>query len=284
MGTDYFIRKLKLEDIPEAMKLVLAEGWNQTENDWKLFIENPDNHCKCMVVDRQLIGTATSYRFSGNLAWISMVLVDKKFRGRGFGKILTESVLAELKDCKSVKLDATPAGEKVYEKLGFNKEYSISRWICDSFDATVNSNPEISEIKDQDIISAIEFDKNTFGARRAEIIKSFTENFSMMCRILKSEGKISGISLGRKGNRYFQIGPVSATSDSIAKELIASTLNVLKHHSVIIDVLDDKFELTNWLTELGFQRKRQFWRMYLNDNSYSGTTTQQFAICGPEFG
>ena len=151
MNPEYSIRNLTIKDFPEAMKLVLAEGWNQTENDWKLFIENPDNACKCMVVDGQLIGTATSYRFSGNLAWVSMVLVDKNYRGHGFGKALMKAVLSELKDCNSVKLDATPAGEMIYEKLGFIKEYSISRWVCDSFDATVHQNSGLSKIKNHDL-------------------------------------------------------------------------------------------------------------------------------------
>ena len=284
MNADYFIRNLVAEDIPEAMKLVLAEGWNQTENDWKLFIENPDNDCKCIVAEGKLVGTATTYRFSEDLAWVSMVLVDKNFRGLGYGKALMKSVLTELKDCKSVKLDATSAGEKVYEKLGFVKEYSISRWICDSFEEKLLPNPEISEINNRDLLSVIEYDKSAFGAARSEIIKSFARNFPKICRISKNEKKISGIALGRKGNKHFQIGPVSAISDLVAKELITSVLNKLKHQSVVIDLLDDKPNLAQWLSELGFQQKRSFWRMYLNDNSFPGYSAHQFAICGPEFG
>lgn len=284
MSSEYIIRNLAIEDIPEAMKLVLAEGWNQTENDWKLFIENQDNNCKCLIAEGHLVGTATSYRFSKDLAWVSMVLVDKNFRGRGYGKVLMKAVLAELKDCKSVKLDATPAGEKVYEKLGFEKEYSISRWICDSFVSRIHNNPGISEIKNTDLKLVIDFDKNAFGAERSKLIRSLDENFPQMCRISKIKNEISGIALGRIGNRHYQIGPVAANSDTVAKNLIASVLAGLQNQSVVIDVLDDKAELTRWLSDLGFQQKRQFWRMYLNDNSYSGKPAQQFAICGPEFG
>lgn len=275
---------MTVEDIPEAMKLVLAESWNQTENDWQLFIENENNNCKCLIFDDHLVGTACSYRFSQNLAWISMVLVDINYRGKGFGNALMKAVLNELKDCKSVKLDATPAGEKVYEKLGFVKEYSISLWICDSFESTIHKSAEISEIKNSELKLIVDFDGSSFGVKRLEVIKSLAVNFPELCRISKNKNEISGIALGRKGNKHAQIGPVSAVSDLVAKELITSVLSGLKHQSVVIDILDDKFELMNWLTELGFQQRRSFWRMYLNNNSYPGKINHQFAICGSEFG
>ncbi len=284
MNTDYYIRNLTVNDIPEAMKLVLAEGWNQTEKDWKLFIENPENNCKCLITEGKLVGTATSYRFSQNLAWVSMVLVDKNFRGRGFGKALLESVLNDLNDCKSIKLDATWAGEKVYRKLGFVKEYSISRWVCDSFNGENLTNSEISEINGDDLNSVVAFNQISFGAGREKLISAFINNFPGLTGILKQDGKILGTALGRIGNRYVQIGPVSATSFSAVQKIISSVLKSLHQRSVVLDVLDDKTELADWLTQMGFQKKRQFLRMYLNDNSYKGETELQFVICGPEFG
>ncbi len=284
MNSDFFIRDLTSKDIPEAMKIVRQEGWNQTETDWKLFIENPDNCCKCLVVDGQLVGTTTSYRFSENLAWVSMVLVNKDFRGRGYGKFLTESVLNETGDCKSIKLDATPAGEKVYEKLGFIREYSITRWVCESFTSEIHPPTDVEKINLYDIEPLVDFDKQTFGEGRKKIIDSLITNFSEFCRISKKNGKENGFALGRAGSRFYQIGPVSANSFPVAKDLISSVLCGLNKQPVVMDIPDSQVELTDWLTVLGFQRKWQFWRMYLNDNSCKGETEKQFAICGPEFG
>lgn len=284
MNSEYYIRNLNNDDIPDAMKLVLAEGWNQTERDWRLFIEKPYNRCKCLVADDQLVGTATSYRFSKNLAWVSMVLVDKNFRGKGFGKALMDAVLADLKDCRSIKLDATPAGEKVYEKLGFVKEYSVSRWICDSFNAEIPHNRNIAGIIEADLPKVIQLDKKVFGTERTDIIRSMTIHFPELTGILRMNGKTEGFAVGRRGNRFVQIGPVSATSDSGAKELVASILSGSKKQAIVLDVMDSKTGLAEWFTQLGFQQKRQFWRMYLNNNSETGKTDQQYVICGPEFG
>ena len=87
------IRDLKTKDIPEAMKLVLAEGWNQTEKDWKLFLNHPGNVCKCAEIEGKLVGTTTSYNFANKVAWISMMLVNKDYRGQGISSMLLKSVL-----------------------------------------------------------------------------------------------------------------------------------------------------------------------------------------------
>jgi len=280
-----YIRDLETADIPEAMQLVLAEGWNQTPKDWELFLNNPDNICKCAGIGGKLVGTTTSYNFSNKVAWISMVLVNKAFRGRGISKRLLNSTLNELNNCKNIKLDATEAGRKVYQKLGFVDEYKISRMINSSFDHSIVTGPQIpSEILNPDVATIIEFDRNVFGALRQELIQSWITDFPEKCRILKRKNKIEGFVLGRVGNRFHQIGPVSARTLNDAKSLILVTLKNLIEKPVVVDILNDKPELMQWLTSVGFEKKREFTRMYLKRNPYPGKRTHTFVIGGPEFG
>ena len=56
----FILRSIELTDIGSAMKLSNAEGWNQTEKDWKLFVEDPDNVCMLAGSWRTgVIGTTT---------------------------------------------------------------------------------------------------------------------------------------------------------------------------------------------------------------------------------
>src|SRR6266487_5380214 len=118
-NTSVSLRPMELNDIENAMKLSNAEGWNQTEKDWKLLIENPQNTCLIAEIDSKVIGTTTAINYSNEVAWIGMVLVDKEYRGLGVSKLLIENILKKLESCKSVKLDATPVGQQVYKKFGF---------------------------------------------------------------------------------------------------------------------------------------------------------------------
>ena len=55
--TVFILRPMELSDIGSAMKLSGAEGWNQTEKDWKLLIENTGNVCMLAECDNNFIGT-----------------------------------------------------------------------------------------------------------------------------------------------------------------------------------------------------------------------------------
>ncbi|HKO80294.1 MAG TPA: GNAT family N-acetyltransferase, partial [Chitinophagaceae bacterium] len=125
--TAFILRPMDLNDIGDAMKLSTAEGWNQTEKDWKLFVENPENVCMVAECDNKVIGTTTAMIYSNQVAWIGMVLVDKAYRGQGVSTSLLTTVFENLESCDSVKLDATPAGQQVYKKFDFKDEYLIAR-------------------------------------------------------------------------------------------------------------------------------------------------------------
>src|SRR6476619_2273692 len=119
----FTIRSMQMSDIENGLRLSITEGWNQTEKDWKLFIENPQNICIVAEAGNKVIGTTTAINYSNQLAWIGMVLVDKAYRGMGVGKLLLTNILSKSEFFKSVKLDATPAGQRVYKKFGFEDEY-----------------------------------------------------------------------------------------------------------------------------------------------------------------
>ncbi|MBK8884959.1 MAG: GNAT family N-acetyltransferase [Bacteroidales bacterium] len=124
------IRQMMPEDLDQALDLSVTEGWNQTMKDWRLLLDNPLNVCIVAEKDNRVAGTATALNHGNRVAWIGMVLVDKLLRGQGAGKMLLESIIERLNDVPSVKLDATPAGEPLYRKLGFADEYKIFRMTC----------------------------------------------------------------------------------------------------------------------------------------------------------
>ncbi len=281
------IRKLKKQDIPDAMRLVYAEGWNQTENDWQVLVGGARNVCVAAETEGKLVGTATAINYNNNVAWIGMVLVDREYRGRGISKILLSALMDMLETCKSVKLDATPAGQKVYEKLGFNNEFIIHRMVRNPgpLETQISGDDVTPVLPVKDLLKeAVLFDKLVFGANRGVLLRMLAEQYPDLSGVIVEGGKISGYSLGRVGSRYMQIGPVSAGSAGVAKKLVLSVLKLKCQLSVVVDVLDSKKELISWLESLGFAVQRPFTRMFLGENLFPGLAEKQFLICGPEYG
>jgi ribosomal protein S18 acetylase RimI-like enzyme len=281
---DVIIRDLRLEDIPEAMEFVLAEGWNQTPEDWKIFLEGPQNVCKAAEIDGKLIGTVASMNYSGRKVWVSMVLVHKDHRGKGISRMLLDTALKELSLCSSIKLDATDAGLAGYRKFGFVEEYKIVELIHNSFSGTFSNSKNSSLIVEEDFPDVVAFDNTAFGADRSGFIGYLRSHYPDKSRIIREENQTKGYSLGREGNKYHRIGPVSSLTSAYARQLIEDCLRTLQDKSVVIDVLEEKTDLIEWLLSLGFTIKRQFTRMYQFENPYPGRRDLLQVIAGPEFG
>ena len=278
------IRPMLESDIDAGLRLSVSEGWNQTKEDWKFLISCKKNICIVAEYDDEIIGTTTAINYGNEIAWIGMVLVDKSFRGSGVSKLLLGDIFEKLALIKSVKLDATPAGQKVYSKFGFKEEYSITRMVNSSV-TPISSNDElIMPGSKNDIPQMIELDKNVFGADRTLLIESLTKNFPRKAFVLKRNDRIESFALGRDGNKYDHIGPVIASSVEDAKSLICKALKALEHKPVVADVLSDKKELISFLEAMDFVKQREFIRMYKNENIFPGTPDKYYLICGPEFG
>src|SRR6185503_15490799 len=123
------IRLLFESDIPAAMRLKEAAGWNQTEADWRRLLSLEPNGCFAAVNDGRLVGTTTTTTYGNELAWIGMVLVDPQERRQGVATRLMKVAIDYLKDrVATVKLDATALGRPVYERFGFRVECGLERW------------------------------------------------------------------------------------------------------------------------------------------------------------
>jgi GNAT superfamily N-acetyltransferase len=268
-------------DLGDAMVLSTAEGWNQTERDWKLFLEDAGSQCMVAESDNKIIGTTTAINYSNHIAWIGMVLVDKEHRGRGVSKTLLTTVLKKLESCKSVKLDATPDGQQVYRKFDFRDEYLIGRMINPSMehlpvDEERTALPASIEKKHIREISTL--DETVFGANRARLIESLVKENPGKAWMVRQDNRVTGFVLGRDGNKYHHIGPLVASSTVEAKILITGALKSLVHQSIAIDVLCDKEDLIDWLTSIGFIKQRHFIRMYKKENPFPGETGRQYLI------
>jgi GNAT superfamily N-acetyltransferase len=124
------LRTMTSEDIPGGIRLKEIAGWNQTREDWERFLKASPKGCFVAEVEGKICGTATTISYENRFAWIGMVLVAPEHRSKGFGTQLLERAIRHLDDLQvpTIKLDATPQGKPIYEKLGFVSEYELERW------------------------------------------------------------------------------------------------------------------------------------------------------------
>lgn len=251
------LRTLAHADVPHALALSTAVGWNQTTADWQLAIKmNPDG-CFAMECDGIVVATTTTVRYGLELAWVGMVLTHPEYRGRGFARALMRHALDHLADVATIKLDATEMGAPLYRELGFVDECAIERWIRQA---------QVTAPVAVDVYAPkLALDRQAFGADRGALLTELA--------------KIEAASLGEsfamgRGNRF---GPCVARSKEDAEALARWFLSRHPNEAIIWDLFDAELA-----QPLGFERYRTLTRM--TKGTLRGENALVYAGAGFEFG
>ncbi len=282
-GTITF-RPMTPKDIPFGMRLSLAAGWNQTADDWGMLLEQSTSGSFVACLDGVEAGTVTTVSYQDRFHWIGMVLVDEQFRRLGIGKALLTAAIQAVKGQGLVCLDATPAGKKLYDTLGFKDVYGLGRWLRGPSPLEINPAYECPSLTQVMLPALLEYDLPVFGADRSAVLASLLHRAPTLAFYVERGSRLAGYCLGRYGSSYAQIGPVAANSLEIAQTLFLSALKACAQQEVIVDTT---FHLPGWnrlLLDLGFREQRPFIRMSLGTFIPPAQHARQMAIAGPEIG
>jgi hypothetical protein len=190
-----------------------------------------------------------------------------------------------LKAIPSIRLDATPAGHAIYQKLDFVDEYHLSRMetVVSSESAALPRNPARPMAK-EDLPAIAILDREVFGADRRLTLGWMFEGAPEYAWVIEERGLIAGYTFGRRGFNFESLGPIIAHDQQTARLLVSACLNRQAGKPFIIDASHCQTGWRAWLESIGFREQRPFIRMFYRDNPYPGLPPKQFGVLGPEFG
>jgi ribosomal protein S18 acetylase RimI-like enzyme len=279
------VRVMLEEDLVAGERLCRVAGWNQGRADWTFFLQTTPNGCFVAQCGQDVVGTVTTINYGGQVGWVAMVLVDPDVRGQGIGGLLLQTALRSLESCASVKLDATPAGKRVYDKLGFVDEYTLSRMTVFALTGPIEVPPVATRpMRAEDLSSVVRADSAAFGVERRTVIEWLWRMAPEYAWVAEDRQGVTGFCLGRHGQNFEHIGPVTAGDLDSAKSLLACALHGMRRQSIMLDVPQSRPSWQHWLESLGFREERPFIRMYCGPNHHPGRSSMVFAIAGPELG
>jgi GNAT superfamily N-acetyltransferase len=277
------------QDIAAGMRLKALAGWNQVEEDWQYFLDHRPEGCYVAVDEGAVIGTVATAGYGRDAAWIGMLLVDPDYRRRGIGTRLMRAAIASLGGYVTIMLDATPAGQGLYERLGFREQSRLLRLTTDRL-APLNALPpqdrSLRRLRvGEDLDPIIALDRAAFGADRTPLLRAQARRAPEAAWVCERRGRIAGFCLGRNGARLQQLGPVVAETDQDAMALCQAGLRAWVGRAVVVDVPASQEAFLEWLLGVGFAVQRPFTRMVLGAPlARPEAPVRQYAICGPEFG
>lgn len=301
------LRQMTESDIPAGLALCRAARWNQIEADWRRYLAlNPTGARVAVDPDDRVIGSVTTLRYDEAFAWLAMVLVSPDQRRQGIASTLVEEAIELLGARTPVRLDATPAGELVYRKLGFEPEYALARMerlpaapaevfgrvgpeggLPPSFAASgLATADQASEhaaacVMDEEALAEVlALDREVFGADRGALLRMLRQDAPHYA-VVDSSG--AGYAFGRHGFTFDQLGPIVAHDESVARRLVRHL--VASHPSVafLIDAPRQSETWMAWLGEMGFREQRGFVRL-VRGGTPATCDARVFATIGADFG
>lgn len=323
MAPHLHLRTMTPADLPFAHALRGAVGWNQTVADWQRFLLLEPEGCFIAELQGNPVGTATTIIHGRDLAWIGMVLVTSEFRRQGIGRALLLHAINHLRKygIRCIKLDATPLGRPVYESLGFQVEWSLSRWerpervprSADSGNSVPTQGAACREcapepfvtpgsgsvpitsqaagrnhaLQEEDLsttgsLHALETD--AFGTPRNRLLEALSRQSRVFLHRDNSSGTVLGYGFLRPGSVADYFGPAVARSTRVAESILRSLVERHDGRRLFWDIPEPNRTALQWATEHGFHRQRDLTRMFLGENASPGDPRLQLALSGPETG
>jgi N-acetylglutamate synthase-like GNAT family acetyltransferase len=202
------------------------------------------------------IGTVVFY---GNTGWIAHVIINKKFRGNGYGAKLMDYLLGYCEDnnLETVLLFSTDMSHSLYKKIGFKEQTEFIRYEKTS-EIKYTPNANIRNIESNDHEKILELDRLAVGEDRKNMLLQFINNGFVYCQ----DNKISGFYLTNLGE-----GLIIAIEEEAGLELV----KLRASNNELATLPAENISGNKYLLENGFKKIQKFKKMtYGNKVNFNG--------------
>jgi predicted N-acetyltransferase YhbS len=241
-------RKFARTDAAAAHRLSLELAWPHRLEDWK-FVQRLGSGYVAVEAGA-IVGTILTWKHDARHASLGMVIVSPERQGRGIGRELMKRALRDVTG-RSVMLNATQAGQPLYEKLGFVAVGAIAQHqgIAAPVPALALAPGErLRPIGASDAPVLASLATRAAGMSRARVLKPLLELAKGI--VLARDEEVLGFALLRRFGRGYCIGPVVAPDAGRAKALIGHWVAMHPGKFLRIDI-DAASGLASWLEGIG---------------------------------
>jgi GNAT superfamily N-acetyltransferase len=162
------IEPLRSEDLAEVESLQ-PEGWSDILPSIREYCILDFCFPLKASIGTTLVGIGTAI-FHRSTAWLGHIIVHKDYRNHGVGSTITKSLidLVQKKRSKSILLIATPLGEPVYKKVGF--EVQTKYLFLENGVIPEGQSTQVRSFEKKHEAPLLAFDRALSGEDRSELI------------------------------------------------------------------------------------------------------------------
>ena len=223
-----------------AIEPMAKEGWRPGLKDAELFLACDPTAAFVGELNGKPIAIVRISKYSDSFAFIGAYLVDKAYRGKGYGLKIFNAAVSSVKPTSNIGLYALFHLEKMYERSGFRSHFHAARYdfhlpttIACFSEILEKISVEVKAIEDVELEDLFLYDTNVFGFERHAFLttwlcSSSSHGYVAVNRAGSIVGYISARPTFLKEDGY-RIGPLFADSKAIAEKLLKALFEKLLH-------------------------------------------------------
>jgi predicted N-acetyltransferase YhbS len=274
-------RRMTETDLAPAHGLSQAVAWAHRREDWQFMLRAGTGF---VAEDNgALAGTGLCWKFGSTHASLGMIIVAPERQGKGIGHGLMNLVLEELGG-RSIVLTATPAGQPLYEKLGFVPTGTVDHHqgtMRPTAPPALPTGERIRPVAAGDLQALAALATRAVGMPRADLMARLLDEAEGV--LIEKDGVALGFSMIRPFGRGHMIGPVVAPDTERARVLIAHWAARYAGSFVRVDVTGAS-GLGAWVESLGLALAGPSVRMARGQAPVADGTVGQYAILSQAIG
>lgn len=270
-------RSLKIDEFKEILgNWAVKEGWNPGKYEYLPFYLASLKGHKGLFFNDKIIASLSAVRYSKDLAYLGIYIVDPNYREQGLGQILVKAALEELADCPLIKINAVQQQANNYQrKYGFIPFHSIFRLagklkIQNNFVLSKSAmDIKIVVKEDLNINKLIDYDASIFSVPRPKFLRKWIEMPESHLLVAIKNQKICGYGVISKCIEGYKIAPLFANDEEIARKLYVSFAYLLQGKQTIVqvDVPENNQAAVKLVMEFGLKKIFTTIRMCKNNKS-----------------
>ena len=227
-------RRMNENDLAAAHALSQGLRWPYRLEDWQFLLRLGTGFVA--EENGEVIGTGLCWKQGDKHGSLGAIIVSPDHQGKGIGRKLMNRVLEELGD-RCTLLNATTAGQPLYESLGFNATGTIHQ-----HQGTMLAAPPVALAEGESIrpITADDIEELVALANRATAMSRGDVLKQLACAAegvaLQRNGELVGFSMMRRFGFGHAIGPIVAPDSERALALITCWSEAYAGSFVRLDV------------------------------------------------
>lgn len=232
MTDDYLIRAMSRAELDRAVDWAAAEGWNPGLNDGDAFYAADPAGFFVGVLAGEPVATISLVAYDAQFSFLGLYIVQPAHRGKGLGLKLWHEAIAR-HGTKLIGLDGVVAQQENYKKSGFQLAYRNIRYR-----GVVAGKPSKRLVAADTVPfeQLLAYDREFFPAPRSDFISRWIKPADGQALVAIDGGGIAGFGVIRACLEGLKIGPLYASTERIAEELLIALAATARGDTIYLDV------------------------------------------------